>query len=65
MIGKEPVHRDENKVRVEFLLHSALSLGMEILNDKKLFDDFVEFLHAPSSVIDIDERVQRIAITIE
>ncbi len=65
LIGEEPVHRNQDKVSVEFLLHSTLSLGMEIFDDKKPFADFVEFLNAPSGVIDLHQRVQRIAVTLD
>ena len=65
MISEEPVDGNQDKVRVEFLLHATLSLGMEILDDKKPFADFVEFLHAPSGVVDIPEFGQRIAVAIE
>ena len=57
LVGEEPVHGNENKVSVEFLLHSTIGPGMEVLNDKQLFADFIEFLHSPSGVIDVHQRV--------
>ena len=64
-IGEEPIQGDQNEVRKDFLFDTALGLGMKVLDDEDALADLVEFLDAPSAMVDVDELLERIAMRIE
>ena len=65
LIGEEPIQGDQNEVGKDFLFDAALGFGVKVLDVEDALADLVQFLDAPSSMVDVDELVERIAMGIE
>src|SRR6185295_13802541 len=65
LIGEEPVEGDQNEVGEDFLFHSALGLGVKILNADDALADLVEFFNAPPAMVDVHEFLEWIALGVE
>ena len=53
LVGEQSIHRDQDKMREQFLFDTALGFGVEVLDLKDPFADLVEFLYSPSSMVHI------------
>lgn len=49
-------------MREQFLLHSTLGFGVEVLDDDDALADLVEFLDTPSGMVGIDKLLEGIAL---
>lgn len=65
LIGEEPIQGDQNEVGKDFLFDAALGFGVKVLDVEDALADLEQLLDAPSSMVDVDELVQRIAMRIE
>ena len=64
-IGEEPIQGDQNEVGKDFLFDTALGLGVKVLDDEDALANLVEFLDAPTVMVDVDELLKRVAMRIE
>ena len=65
LIGKEPIQGDQNEVGEDFLFDATFGFGVKVFDVEDTLADLIEFLDAPSSMVDVDELLQRIARRIE
>lgn len=64
-IGEEPVESDQNKVGEDLLFDAAFGPGVKVLNVEDTLANLIEFLDAPSAMVDVDELLERIPLGID
>ncbi len=60
MVGEQPGHGNQGEACIQFLFHAPLALPMKVLNLHQPFGYLVQFLDAPSRVIQIRQLVDGI-----
>ncbi len=61
-IGEQPVHGDQDEMREELLFDAALGFGMKLLDEEQALAHLVEFLDAPTGMVEIHELLERIPL---
>ena len=65
VVGEQPGHGNQGEVCIPFLFHAALALPMKVLDLHQLFGYLVQFLDAPSRVIQIRQLVDGIPVPVQ
>ncbi len=65
MVGEQPGHGNEGEACIQLLFHSPLALPMKVLNLHQPFGYLVQFLDAPSRVIQIRQLVDGIRVPVQ
>src|SRR6202521_1389204 len=63
--GEGPVQGNEKEVGKDFLFDASFGPGVKVLDIEDALADLVQFLDAPSAMVDTDEFLERIALPVQ
>ncbi len=65
MVGEQPGHGSQGEACIQFLFHAPFALPMKVLNLHQPFGYLVQFLDAPSRVIQIRQLLDGILVPVQ